>query len=260
MDTFTQYHKFMKLLYCLFLFVSAITVAQQTSKTFVSGKVSSSMSDLEGVYVIDVKTEQMVQTDKDGGFTIPAVKGDTLVFSMFQYNRLKVVVTEANIAGQKVIVTMNPLMNYLDEVIIGKYSHINAVSLGIISSNQRSYTPAERKLKAATGFDPKGGNLGGSVGLDPLLNLISGRTAMLKKELEVENKEKFIQQLEYMFEESHFVSKLKIPLLYVKGFIYYAVENPKFTKVLETKNRVSIEFLLADLAEMYKESIDLETK
>ena len=245
------------LLYCLLFFTCSIVVAQHSTKTVVNGKVSNAVADLEGVYVINLKTEQLVQTDKNGGFTIPAVKGDSLVFSMFQYNRVKVVLTEENIMGQKVSVTMNPLMNYLDEVIIKRYSNINAVSLGIIPSGQRSYSAAERKLKAASDF---GGSGGASVGLDPLLNLISGRTAMLKKELEVENKEKFIQQLEYMFKESHFVSKLKIPLIYVKGFIYYAVENPKFTKVLETKNRVSIEFLLAQLAEMYKENIAGETK
>ncbi|WP_366186765.1 hypothetical protein [Flavobacterium ovatum] len=247
----------MKLFCCLFLFVCSIAIAQQSPKIQVNGRVSSTMVNLEGVYVINLKTEQMVQTDKSGDFVIPAVKGDTLVFSMFQYTRVKVVLTDENLAGQKVIVTMLPVMNYLDEVVIKTYSHVNAVSLGIISSSQRSYSPAERKLKAASDF---GGSGGASVGLDPLLNLISGRTAMLKKELEVEKKEKFIRQLEYMFEQAHFVGKLKIPLLYVKGFIYYAVENPKFTKVLETKNKVSIEFLLAQLAEMYKESIAVQTK
>ena len=39
----------------------------------------------------------------------------------------------------------------------------------------------------------------GSVGLDPLLSMFSGRTAMLKKELIVEKKEQHIRQLEKMF-------------------------------------------------------------
>jgi hypothetical protein len=34
-------------------------------------------------------------------------------------------------------------MNQLDEVVIRRYN-INAVSLGIIPANQKSYTPAER--------------------------------------------------------------------------------------------------------------------
>jgi hypothetical protein len=42
-------------------------------------------------------------------------------------------------------------MNQLDEVVIRRYNNINAVSLGIIP-NQKSYTPAERKLRTAGDF------------------------------------------------------------------------------------------------------------
>jgi hypothetical protein len=44
-------------------------------------------------------------------------------------------------------------MNQLDEVVIRRYNNINAVSLGIIP-NQKSYTPAERKLRTAGDFKP----------------------------------------------------------------------------------------------------------
>jgi hypothetical protein len=43
-------------------------------------------------------------------------------------------------------------MNQLDEVVIRRYNNINAVSLGIIPANQKSYTPAERKLRTAGDF------------------------------------------------------------------------------------------------------------
>jgi hypothetical protein len=51
------------------------------------------------------------------------------------------------------------------------------------------------------------------------------------------------------------VNTLHIPSDYVKGFLYFAVENPKFTRVLKTKNRTSIEFLLGELARQYLEII-----
>jgi hypothetical protein len=93
------------------------------------------------------------------------------------------------------------------------------------------------------------------MGLDPLLNYFSGRTAMLKKELEVEKKEGYLIQLENLFDKNHYMNTLHIPSIYVKGFLYFAVENPKFTRVLETKNRISIEFLLVELARQYLEII-----
>jgi hypothetical protein len=47
----------------------------------------------------------------------------------------------------------------------------------------RNLAAAERKLKTATGLNCCGWKYGGgSVSLDPLFNIISGRTAMLKKD------------------------------------------------------------------------------
>jgi hypothetical protein len=93
--------------------------------------------------------------------------------------------------------TMEPL-NQLNEVVIRRYNNINAVSLGIIPSNQKSYTAAERKYATASS-----GRLN-PMGLDPVLNFISGRTAMLKKELMVEKKI-YLSMLDNMFDENHFV-------------------------------------------------------
>lgn len=66
--------------------------------------------------------------------------------------------------------------------------------------------------------------------------------------------------LESMFTIDHFVDRLKIPLEYVKGFKYYAVENDKFTVILNSKNKTSTEFLLGELAVKYKEILALENK
>lgn len=83
---------------------------------------------------------------------------------------------------------------------------------------------------------------------------------MLKKELKVEKKEFYLEQLDNMFDKNHFVNKLKIPLEYVKGFEYYAVESDQFTKILSSNNLISAEFLLAELARKYNEIIACENK
>ena len=148
-------------------------------------------------------------------------------------------------------------------MLIKIYDNINAESLGIIPEGQKKYTAAERKLKTATALNATangGGMVGGSISADPLLNFFSGRTAMLKKEIAVEKKELFMRMLENMFSLEHFIDRLKIPAEYVKGFEYYAVENDKFTVVLNSKNKTSTEFLLGELAEKYKAIIASESK
>ena len=83
---------------------------------------------------------------------------------------------------------------------------------------------------------------------------------MLKKEVKVEKKEYFMRLLEKMFTLDHFVNRLSIPKEYVKGFEYYAIENDKFAVILNSKNKTSTEFLLAELAVKYKEIIASENK
>lgn len=207
------------------------------------GKVNSDMSNLEGIYVINLNNENAAITDTKGYFSIKANVGDNLLFSSVQFKSVNKIISTQDLS-HLFFVNMHPIMNELREVVVKRPS-VSAESLGIIPYGQKKYTPAERKILTATsGF-----------GIDPILNMFSGRTAMLKKELEVEKKEGYLVQLENLFDKNHYVNILHIPSDYVKGFLYFAVENPKFTRVLKTKNRTSIEFLMSELAVEYKEII-----
>lgn len=248
-----------KIVIVLFLGLSQIVLGQNTF----NGKIIANAGDVEGVYVVNARTEVMTITNVSGDFSIQAKVGDTLVFSSIQFKETRIVLTEENFSDLNFTVKLNPVIHQLQEVIIKRYDNINSVALGIIPGGQKSYTQAERRLQTATGLNATasaGSMAGGSVSVDPLLNFLSGRTAMLKKELAVEKKEAFMRILENMFTIDHFVNRLKIPLEYVKGFEYYAVENDKFTVILNSKNKTSTEFLLGELAVKYKEILALENK
>lgn len=248
-----------KIVIVLFLGLSQIALGQNTF----NGKIIANTGDVEGVYVVNTRTEVMAITNVSGDFSIEAKVGDTLVFSSIQFKEMRIVITEENFSDLNFTVKLNPVIHQLQEVIIKRYDNINSVALGIIPGGQKSYTQAERRLQTATGLNATasaGSMAGGSVSVDPLLNFLSGRTAMLKKELAVEKKETFMKILENMFTLDHFVNRLKIPLEYVKGFEYYAVENDKFTAILNSKNKTSTEFLLGELAVKYKEILAIENK
>lgn len=248
-----------KVVCVLIVFLSQAVWSQSQDAIVLNGRIISNTFDLEGVYVVNAQTEVMATTTASGSFSIAAKPGDILVFSSIQFKESRVLLTAENFSDINFTVKLNMVVHQLQEVIVRNYSGINAVSLGIIPSGQKSYTEAERKLHTATDLDAHVG-LGGTVSMDPLLNALSGRTAMLKKELAVEKKEVFMKLLERMFPLEHFVDRLKIPLEYVKGFEYYAVENDKFTVILNSKNKTSTEFLLAELAVKYKEIIARENK
>lgn len=243
--------------------ISQNSWSQNQERTVINGKITSNTNDLEGVYVVNAQTEAMTTTNSSGAFSILAKPDDVLVFSSIQFKENRVLLTCENFTDLNFTVRMNLVMHQLQEVVIKRYDNINAVALGIVPSGQKSYTEAERKLRTATALDATanaGTMAGGSISADPLLNFLSGRTAMLKKEVEVEKKEFFMKLLERMFSLEHFVERLKIPAEYVKGFEYYAVENKQFTTILNSKNKTSTEFLLGELAVKYKEIIAGEGK
>lgn len=224
-----------------------MTLGQSTPmEKKINGKVTADYSDLEGIYIINLHSEKATVTERGGYFSITASVGDTLVFSSVQFKALKVSLKEQDFAKELLFVKMETLVRLLDEVKINEYKNINAVSLGIIPANIKRYTPAERKLYTATSG-------GGILPIDPVLNWISGRTAMLKKEVAVEKKEFLLDKILDLFGEKYFTETLKIPEEYIKGFQYYVVEDLKFAEAIKAKNKTMATFIMNELAVKYKE-------
>lgn len=231
----------------LFILVSNLILAQEFVKNSLNGKITANTIDLEGVYVINLKTEKSSITDRDGFFSIIAIPGDTLLFSSVNLKRFQICLDQKDFQKDLFVVKMELKINQLNEVLIRRYDNINAVALGISPRGILHRTQEERKLYTAT-----------STAGDALLNFMSGRTAMIKKEIQVEKKLSYIELIDNMFTVEHFVNDFKIPADYVKGFKYYMVENDKFTIILKQKNKTTIDFLMGELANKYKEIISSE--
>jgi hypothetical protein len=228
----------------IFFFIISQLYSQNQVPRRIEGKVAADFSNLEGIYVVNTSSEKSTTTNSEGHFSIEAKVGETLLLSAMNFKEVKIVLSELDFSKKWLVVSMQPIVNELREVIVGN-SAISAESLGIIPYGQKKYTPAERKIFTATsGF-----------GIDPILNLISGRTNMLKKELEIEKKEGYLIQLENLFQPDFYIHSMHIPQLHVRGFLYFLVENPKFISVLKTKNRTAIEFSMSELAVKFNEII-----
>ncbi|MES2410389.1 MAG: hypothetical protein V4535_02980 [Bacteroidota bacterium] len=238
----------------IFLFF-APTFAQTTPLTLLRGKITSQIKELNNVNVANLRSESTTTTDNSGSFSMFVKVGDTLQFSGLQIVTKKSIITENDIVKQLYAVSVEAKVTQLDEIEIKQYKDINAVSLGILQKPAKAYTPAERKLRTAGEFhwySPLLIPLGG-MAADGLINSISGRTAMLKKELAVEKKEKLLQKIEYLFKEEYFLENLKIPKDYLRGFWYYAVEDQKLASALNEKNKIMARFIFSDLATKYLE-------
>jgi hypothetical protein len=243
----------------LFLLFFQLTFGQASGEKIIHGKIVVVSGTIEGVNIVNIVNEKSTITDSNGDFFILAKAEDLLVFSSVNLEYHRKIIEEEDFKQDVLIIKMTSKTIELEEVIV-KQPDINAVSLGISPKGIKKYTPAERRLKTAGDFKPLHllSILGGSLAVDPILNAISGRTKMLKKELEVEKKERLLVIIDALYKEDYYSTVLKIPTDYIKGFQYYCIEEPNFAEVLNTKNKTKIEFLLIPLAVKYNQILSNE--
>lgn len=226
-----------KYLYLLSLLFSFFNLSAQDRQPL-KGKITSAAEDLEGIYVINKTADITVTTSQGGYFTINARPKDTLIFSAIQFVAKQVLVEQEHIDAELYFVPMEPMVRTLDEMIVEK-SDITAESLGLVPRGQKRYTPGERKLYTAT------------QGIDAVFNALTGRTKMLKKAAEYEKKEILMAKINYIYTEEEIITQFKIPEEYVRGFIYYIVDDREFAGYIKTKNNGMAKFALSRLAVEY---------
>ena len=233
-----------KVLFSLLFFVVQFGFSQ--TEKLIQGKVICDNNPVQGIQVINLVTEKTTVTNSNGAFSILVKPEDMLIFSSVNYDYKRLFLEQEDIDKGNLIVVLTRKINQLDEDVIKK-SEIDAADLGIVPAGQKTYTPAERKLYTAR-----------SGVLDPLLNLISGRTAMLKKEVVVERNEMALAKLSNLFEDSYYINQLKIPVDYIKAFQYYIIEDKEFSAALKSKNRTMMKFIMSKLAVNFNQGLKNE--
>ena len=221
-----------------------MTFGQTTGEKLLHGKIIVESGTVGGVTIINLVNEKTAISDGDGEFSILAKADDLLVFSSVNLEYYRRIIEAEDLKPQVLTIKMTAKITELEEVIVNKHPEINAVSLGISPKGIKHYTPAERRLYTAS-----------STPIDALLNMMSGRTEMLKKGIEVEKKERLLAKLDVLFEEDYYTKILKIPTDYIRGFQYYCIEDIKFAASLGSKNKTMTMFLIVPLAVKYNEII-----
>jgi hypothetical protein len=226
-----------------------MTFGQMAGEKLLHGKIVVESGHIDGVTIVNLVNEKTTVSDGNGEFFILAKAEDLLVFSSVNLEYYRRIIEAEDLKPEVLTIKMTAKITELEEVIVNKHPEINAISLGISPKGIKHYTPAERRLYTAS-----------STPIDALLNIMSGRTEMLKKGIEVEKKEYLLAKIDVLFEDDYYINTLKIPTDYVKGFQYYCVEDEKFASSLRSKNKTMAMFLIVPLAEKYNEIIACENE
>lgn len=235
----------------VFLFLLTITAAFAQQRKPLLGRVIAGDAVVPNVFVINKYTGVETKTSAYGDFTLPARAGDRIVIYGKIIEVREFEISEASFNQKPYLLEVDPKGTELKEVVINK---ISPESLGLVPKGQKQLTVAERRLKTASEFKPNFMFLlmgGIAFPLDPIINAISGRTKMLKKNLATERKEFNIDKLNNIYTPEQITAKLHIPEELVNGFIFYAVEDPECAEALRVKNNDMVRLRLMLLAEQF---------
>jgi len=210
------------------------------------GKVVSGGALVTNVFIINKVTGTETKSDGNGLFAITAKIGDRLVVYNDRIEVREFAVNKVTINEVPFVIEVKPKSYELDEVVI---THgITSESLGIVSKNQKKYTPAERRLREAGGSIE---NFGFTLTLNGIINAITGRLAMLQKAYETEKKEASKSYFDGLFTDTELRDDLKIPEEYLRGFAFYVAEDEACAKAMKAKNDSLAKLLIMELAVKY---------
>ncbi len=241
---------------CLFFFCTLVifsTQSQVLPRQEITGLVVLRDVPMEKINVRNDDSGYSTSSAVDGTFKMMVRLDEALVFTAVNLETRRVKITQEILRAGFVKAIMTETTVPLPEVIVNDNKGITAENLGIIPRGQRKYTQAQRRLHEATSG-------GGIVPLNPILNAISGRTRMLKKEILVEQKEKLLLQLDGWFDDEYYIQTLKIPEDYIAGFDFYIINDADFVRALRAKNKTLTKFLAQGLARNYLQDIEAEQK
>lgn len=220
------------------LFISQFVFSQ--NEKLINGKIVVKDAFPQGVHVINLSNEAETITNSNGEFSILVQPDDLLVFSAIHLDYMRKIVEGKDYDSGLLILEMTSRINALDEVEVKNNSGMNAVALGILSKPAKSYTPAERRLNAAIGSP-----------IDALINMLSGRTEMMKDGVEIEKKEFLLEKLDGLYSDEFYLENLGIGKEKIKGFHYYVIEDKRFSEALDSKNKTLATFLMIEMAARY---------
>jgi hypothetical protein len=238
-------------LFLLVISLLGFSFCSLSQRVSIQGKLSSDSADLEGISIRNLMSGHQAVSQQDGYFSIAVKPGDMIIVAAVHIVGRDIQITQEDMSKTLLVIRIDARVNQLEEVKVDQSSKITSESIGVISG-VKSYTPAERRLHTAAGM----GGIGPMSSLDPLINWITGRTAMLKKELVVERREMLKDKLGDMFQQEYFTEKLKIPELYLDGFLFYVVEDARLSSAVKARNRTLATFILSELAEKYQQIIE----
>lgn len=260
----------------LFLIVSPVLVAQEITRTKVSGKIHVPQGDdAEGISVYNISSQKGTITEPDGTFEIGLAENDRVLISALQYQSFTVIVDKGIIERRKINIFVNPAVNILEEVVVRPYDlsgNINADVAKIPTYNvTKDWDLSYKNLEYGYHFEPDSQTaISGNAAEEALyghaikngadvLALLGGVAQLLfpkgKKLVLVEREEKshlLSNNMQQRFSAEFLKANFDIPKDKAPEFLYFVQEQGLSESLLKTENEMALMELLRQRSNEYK--------
>ncbi|OBX21406.1 MULTISPECIES: hypothetical protein [Bizionia] len=238
--------------FLLFIFTS--NMFSQT--TDLEGQVITNL-DAENIHIINKTSKKFTITNASGGFVIPGKLNDIIIISSIQHQLVSLVVDAEMLEETQIQVFLEPLVNMLDEVVVGKVlsgyllqdvqavegQPMTAKKAGIPSYQGKMPTQTERRLSYAKN---------GMIGM--LVNTINGNIKRYKMQAVLEEKDELLHEIRVAHEADLFANYPLEPASRMDYF-YFCSEDSQFLERCKNKNGIVILQFLVEKLELYKQDI-----
>ena len=233
-----------KIIYITALFFSILGYSQS-----VSGKVETEEGlSIANVLVINIKTNEKVNTDENGKFTISAKLQDEIRFIKKGYDRVSHIVKSADF-DKHILLQMRKSETAINEVVIIPKSKIDRLKKDIEVPTVKKGT--ESKPKPAKWKDVL------ALDIDAFEELITGNARRKKTRYKYEEMQADILQVKEFLGEEYFI-KNKIPSERIHEFLEFSIiEKPEIKKHMKAGNQTQIMMILEKLFLIYHKRLEM---
>jgi len=179
--------------------------------------------DAENIHIINKTSKKFTITNASGAFVIPGKLNDVIIISSIQHQLISLVVDAEMLQEKQIQVFLEPLVNMLDEVVVGKVLSGNllqdvqsiasepmtAKKAGIPSYQGKMPTQTERRLSYAKS---------GMIGM--LVITINGNIKRYKRQAELEEKDELLHKIRVAYEADLFTNYPLEPALRMDYFYF----------------------------------------
>ena len=233
-----------RIIYITILFFSVLGFSQS-----ISGKVETEEGlSIGNVLVINIKTNEKVNTDENGKFTISAKLQDEIRFVKKGYDRVSHIVKSADF-DKHILLKMRETETVIKEVVIIPKSKIDRLKKDIEVPTVKKGT--ESKPRPARWKDVL------ALDIDAFEELITGNARRKKTRYKYEEMQADVLQVKEFLGEEYFIEN-KIPSERIHEFLEFSIiEKPEIKKHMKTGNQTQIMMILEEMFLIYHKRLEM---